>query len=94
MATVTASAARQTFPAQLDRVESGEEVSITRHGRVVAVLVRPDLLASRRASAAWNQAEAVGELIARAGQHPLRGPAVDPARAEELVAGINADRSR
>ncbi|WP_434056376.1 type II toxin-antitoxin system Phd/YefM family antitoxin [Georgenia sunbinii] len=60
MVTISASVARQTLPAQLDRVEAGEEVAITRHGRVVAVLVRPDALRARRAPEAWRQADRIG----------------------------------
>lgn len=94
MATITASVARQSLPAQLDRVEAGEEVAITRHGRVVAVLVRPDVLWSRRASAAWSRADRIGELINRARQEPLRPPGLDQGRADELVASIDAARSQ
>ena len=94
MPTVSASVARQSLPAQLDRVEAGEEVAITRHGRVVAVLVRPDVLASRRASAAWSQADRIGELIDRARHRPLCQPTLGHERADELVAGIDAARSR
>ena len=93
MATVTASVARQTLPAQLDRVEAGEEVEITRHGRVVAVLVSPEVLLARRAPAAWDQAERVGELLERARRAPLRPAALSVARAEELVAALDVQRS-
>lgn len=48
MSTINVSKARQTLPEQLDCVEAGAEVSITRHGRVVAVFVRPDVLEFRR----------------------------------------------
>jgi antitoxin (DNA-binding transcriptional repressor) of toxin-antitoxin stability system len=94
MSTVSASVARQSLPTQLDRVEAGEEVAITRHGRVVAVLVRPDVLASRRASAAWSQADRIGELIDRARHEPLRPPTLAQGRADELVADLDAARSR
>ena len=42
MPTVSVGTVRQTLPAQLDCVERGEQVAITRCGRVVAVLVSPD----------------------------------------------------
>ncbi|WP_435748349.1 type II toxin-antitoxin system Phd/YefM family antitoxin [Microbacterium sp. PMB16] len=93
MSTISASAARQTFPAQLDRVEAGEEVSITRHGRVVAVLVRPDLLAARRASAAWSEADRIGALLAEAGAEPLMPLTLTRRRVNELVDSAAADRA-
>jgi len=54
MTVMTASEAGAALPELLSRVEDGEEVTITRHGRPVAVLVRPDALRSRRARAALN----------------------------------------
>jgi prevent-host-death family protein len=93
VSTISASAARQTLPAQLDRVERGEEVAITRHGRVVAVLVRPDALKVRRAPEAWNRADHIDALLEAARSEPLRNPAVSAERAEELVEAIHADRS-
>lgn len=92
MATITASTARQTLPAQLDRVEAGEEVSITRHGRVIAVLVSPHALRQRRASGAWNDADRLQELLDDARNRPLPQSALPAERADELVAGIRADR--
>ena len=92
MSTISASVARQTLPAQLDRVEQGEEVAITRHGRVVAVLVRPDLLKTRRAPAAWAQADHIDALLQRARAEPLQPPSLDPERADELVEAVRADR--
>ena len=91
MTTVSASEARQTLPAQLDRVEAGEQVRITRHGRVVAVLVSPDALRSPRAAAAWAAADEIGRRLAEARKRPLtRGISVG--RADELVQEIYADR--
>lgn len=93
MSTISASTARQTLPAQLDRVEKGEEVAITRHGRVIAVLVRPDVLEIRRAPEAWSQADRVDALLQKARTEPLRAPALDPDRADELIEGVRADRA-
>jgi prevent-host-death family protein len=93
MSTISVSAARQTLPAQLDRVEKGEEVAITRHGRVVAVLVSPDVLKARRAPEAWSRADHIGALLESARGESLRRPTLSPERAEELVAVIRADRS-
>jgi antitoxin (DNA-binding transcriptional repressor) of toxin-antitoxin stability system len=93
MSMISASVARQTLPAQLDRVEAGEEVSITRHGRVIAVLVRPDMLRSRRASVAWNTADQIGARLEGARHAPLGAASLSEERADELVRNIEADRS-
>lgn len=92
MSVVSASEARQTLPAQLDLVERGEEVEITRHGKVVAVLVRPDVLRARRASDAWREADRIGSLLEEALAQKLEPPTMSAQRAEELVAAIYADR--
>lgn len=93
MATVSASTARETLPAQLDRVEQGEEVAITRHGRVVAVLVSPDVLKTRRASGVWNEADRIDALLTKARAEPLRGPALESKRADELIEAVRKGRS-
>jgi prevent-host-death family protein len=49
--------AKTHFSALLDRVERGEQISITRHGRVVAVLSAPPGAAERTVD------EAVTELL-------------------------------
>lgn len=92
MSTISVSTARQTLPEQLDRVEAGEEVSITRHGRVVAVLVRPDVLRGRRASKVWDEAERIAGLLESSRGEPLR-PALSAERAEELIEAVRAARS-
>lgn len=94
MVAVSASEARRTLPAQLDRVERGEEVEITRHGRVVAVLVRPDVLRARRATEAWRDADRVGSRLEAALAEALKPPTITPDRAEELVAAARAARHR
>ena len=48
MSVISVSEARRTLPAQIDLVEAGERVEITRHGKVVAVLVSPSAVASPR----------------------------------------------
>lgn len=93
MSTISASVARQTLPAQLDRVEAGEEVAITRHGHVVAVLVHPDALRARRAPEAWRRADQIDALLADARQTSVRPAIIGPERTEELVAAIREGRS-
>ena len=51
MAVMTVSEARAALPEVLNRVADGEEITITRHGHPVAVIVRPDALWSRSRSA-------------------------------------------
>ena len=55
MVMMNVSEARAALPDLLSRVEGGEEVTITRHGKPVAVLVRPDALRARRARAALTE---------------------------------------
>ncbi len=93
MSTITVSTARRTLPEQLDRVEAGEEISITRHGRVIALLVRPDVLKARRAPKAWAEADRIAGLLKAARSNPLPRPAVSPERAEELVEAVRDARS-
>src|SRR4051812_29942581 len=64
--TMTVSEARASLPHVLDRVAGGDEVTITRHGRPVAVLVRPDSLRARRAAAIFEAADEVAGLLERA----------------------------
>jgi prevent-host-death family protein len=93
MTSMTASEARAALPDLLTRVEGGEEVTITRHGRPVAVLVRPDALRSRRAQAALDDAARIHELLADAATTAMpAGSGMTTQRAEELIAQLRADR--
>ncbi|MFT4259897.1 type II toxin-antitoxin system Phd/YefM family antitoxin [Microbacterium sp.] len=93
MSTISASIARQTLPAQLDRVEAGEEVAISRHGRVVAVLISPDRLRSRRAEQSWRDADALHARLLAARADPLTAT-IDSARADALIQEIQDSRPR
>lgn len=93
MTSISASEARAVLPELLSRVEDGEEVTITRHGRPVAVLVRPDALRVRRAEAALGEAAQIHRLVAEAAATPLpEGIGLTEERAEELIAEIRASR--
>jgi prevent-host-death family protein len=93
MTSMSASEARAALPELLNRVEEGEEVTITRHGRPVAVLVRPDALRVRRAEAALDDAARIHELLAEAAAAPLpEDTGLTKQRAEELIAEIRASR--
>ncbi|MFZ0665310.1 MAG: type II toxin-antitoxin system prevent-host-death family antitoxin [Acidimicrobiales bacterium] len=91
---LTVSEARAALPQLLDRVGAGEEVTITRHGKPVAVLVRPDALRARRADAALATAGVVRDALAR-GRHSTlsASPTLRPDRAEALIAEMRAGRS-
>lgn len=100
MAIIPVSAARAALPELLDRVQAGEELTITRHGRPVAVLIRPDALRSRRAEDAFLAAEQVRNLLAagRKSALPATGGLSKPGglserRAEQLIAEVRAGRA-
>lgn len=85
--------ARAGLPEVLDRVAGGDEVTITRHGRPVAVVVRPDALRVRRAEAALAVAFSLRTELEAAARRPLPPQgSIDPARAEELIAEVRAGR--
>ncbi len=91
---MSASEARAALPEILDRVVAGEEVTITRHGRAVAVVVRPDALRVRRADRALADAERLRDFLDRArGVRLADAPALGAARAEELAAAVAASRT-
>ncbi len=93
MGWMSISEARAVLPELLTRVEGGEEITITRHGRAVAVVVRPDVLRSRQADAVLADAHRVHELlaVARAAALPTSG-GLSEQRAEELIREIRAGR--
>jgi antitoxin (DNA-binding transcriptional repressor) of toxin-antitoxin stability system len=94
MSTITVSEARAALPELLDRVLAGDEVTITRHGTAVAVLVRPDALRVRRADSALGEVERLRDRLDRARATPLSAaPGITAARARSLVADVAAGRS-
>lgn len=91
---MTVSEARAVLPQLLDRVNAGEEVTITRHGRPAAVLVRPDTLRARRADEALAVANGVRDALEQGRQSPLSTrPKLRPERADALIEEIRAGRS-
>jgi antitoxin (DNA-binding transcriptional repressor) of toxin-antitoxin stability system len=89
---MTVSEARARLPFVLELVERGEQVTLTRHGRAVAVVVRPDALRSQRVAAVMAQAREIGERLERARTLPIPEVGLAPGRAEELIAEIRAGR--
>ena len=93
MAVMTVSEARAALPEVLNRVADGEEITITRHGKPVAVIVRPDVLWSRsHASDLLEQAERLNETLREAGETPLSRGGISAEYAEELIADIREGR--
>lgn len=93
MTTLSISAVRAALPAVLDRVAAGEEVTITRHGHPIAVIVRPDALRSRRADQAFAAAADVAKLLRDERQDRLPAAiGLSTGRADELVAAVRAGR--
>jgi antitoxin (DNA-binding transcriptional repressor) of toxin-antitoxin stability system len=93
MAVMTVSEARAALPEVLNRVAEGEEITITRHGRPVAVIVRPDIIWSRsRADDLLAEADKLEDLLRAAAERPMSRDGISVEYAEELVAAIRADR--
>jgi antitoxin (DNA-binding transcriptional repressor) of toxin-antitoxin stability system len=86
VATLTVSQARASLPELLSRVEDGEEVTITRHGRPVAVLVRPDVVRSR-ANVIIEAAGRIHELLSAAARADLPGERVELGGHADLADG-------
>ena len=66
--TMSVTEARASLPAVLDRVVEGDEITITRNGRPVAVMIRPDRLRHRRAAPIFEEAERLRERVEAAGR--------------------------
>lgn len=95
MAIMTVSEARAALPEVLNRVADGEEITITRHGQPVAVIVRPDILWSRtHAGDLMAEAERLNEILREAGERPRSTGGISAEYAEELIAEIREGRDR
>lgn len=81
--------ARAALPELLDRVLRGEEVTITRHGTPVAVMVRPDSLRSRRADRALAEASKIQDALDAGRAATLSSlTGLTTARVDELIAEV------
>jgi prevent-host-death family protein len=90
---VTVSEARAVLPQIVERVLAGEEITLTRHGRPVAVVVRPDALRTRRADDALAAAGRVRDVLDQGRRNPLSAhPTFTEARADALVDEVRAAR--
>lgn len=93
MSTLAVSEARAALSEILDEVEAGGEVTLTRHGKPVAVIIRPDMLRIRRGTSIIEEATLLRARLtaARKAPKPATG-GLSIERAEEYVAQIRADR--
>lgn len=89
---ISVSEARATLPDLLDRVADGEEVTITRHGQPVAVVLRPDAVRMRRANVDAMVADIRALRLAARDVELASLPGLTVERAEELIAEIRAGR--
>ena len=94
MSIMSVSQARAALPEVLDRVLAGEEVTITRRGQAVAVIVRPDTMRVRRADRALADADRLRDVLVQARATPLSdAPVLTAEQANELIANVTAGRS-
>lgn len=92
---VTVSQARAVLPEIVQRVADGEEITITRHGKAVAVVVRPDALRVRRADVALEGAAGIRDLLDAGQNTPLDAAAsLSEQQAEDMIRDLRANRSR
>jgi prevent-host-death family protein len=92
MSTIAVSEARAALSEILDEVEAGGEVTLTRHGKPVAVIIRPDMLRVRRGTSIIEEAGLLRARLVAARTAPKPTIGMTPERAEEYVAQIRADR--
>jgi prevent-host-death family protein len=94
MTTMSVSDARAALPQILDRVLAGEEVTITRHGEAVAVVVRPDTLRTRRADEALAAAQRLRNLLDKGRTQRLdKRSTLTAERADILIKDVRAART-
>ncbi|MGH2901939.1 MAG: type II toxin-antitoxin system Phd/YefM family antitoxin [Solirubrobacteraceae bacterium] len=94
MAKLTVTEARSILPELLNRVADGEEITITRHGEAVAVVLRPDAVRVRRAEQTIERAQGIRDLVSAVRDRPLPADTVSSERADELVEAVRAGRDR
>lgn len=88
---VTVSKARSLLPQIVQRVLAGEEITLTRHGQPVAVVLRPDRLRARRAQTALSRAAEVHEAITTGRTRPLAS--ISPLTADSALRDVKRSRA-
>jgi prevent-host-death family protein len=96
MASMSVSDLRAQLRNAMERVEAGEEIEITRDGRVAAVLVHPSRLRHIARTRALRGAERLRQQLeeARRKPWPPTGPGLSTEYADELIRWIRAGRDR
>lgn len=89
---ITVSEARALLPQIVQRVLAGEEITLTRHGEPVAVVVRPDRLRARRADSALAVAADLHEVLETGRERPLG--TLSPAMADAVLGDVKRSRAR
>jgi len=93
MISLSVSEARASLPALLTRVEEGEEVTITRHGKAVAVLLAPQALRARSRSGVFEVAAQIRQGLEEARTRPFDDTSgLSPEFAEDLIREIREGR--
>ncbi len=93
MDVITVTEARARLPELLDRVEKGEEFTITRHGQPVAEMTRPDRVGNPRTAQVRAEARELRRQLEEARHKPLpEGRGLSTAFAEDLIAEARAGR--
>jgi prevent-host-death family protein len=89
---VSVSEARARLPALLDEVAAGEEITITRHGRPIAVLVRPRRLRSPQVQSLLEEADELGRRLEAARHRPISGKGYSEKQMREHLKHIREER--
>ena len=93
MKSMSESEARRGLFEILDRVSGDEEITITRHGKAVAVVVHPDVLRRRRVGAGLAEADEIRVLLEQAGTKPLpRDGSISAEQGEHLLTELARHR--
>lgn len=92
MTVLTMSEVRRTLAHQLDLVQRGEVIEISRYGEVVAKIVPARRPRNAAAAEAMRRADELGASLAAAREKPLIRGSITAERAEELIADIHAGR--
>lgn len=91
---VPVSQARSELPKILGMIQDGEEVTLTRHGRPVAVIVRPDTLRVRRTREVDAIARELAESMISAASIPIDdAPLVDAVSGNDLLRTLAENRT-
>ncbi len=86
--------ARAELPRILEMIEDGDEVTLTRHGQPVAVIVRPDTLRTRRTADVDAVSDNVSEMLRAGSSQPLHdSPMLSPKDGKRLLQEVASSRS-